>query len=204
MADRRSDHELLEQAQSGDRRALDQLLTRLAPQVWTIARRIMGSDADAADASQEALITIARGIGNFDGRSALTTWSHRVATNACLDELRRRNRRATPTDVVDEPGSDPSTPQGRLIDRLEIDRAIAMLSPEFRAVIVLREVMGHDYETIASLLAVPIGTIRSRLARARLQLAAELSDFSPGQRNVSDGAIVEPVDHLHPERLRDV
>ncbi|HYZ98191.1 MAG TPA: sigma-70 family RNA polymerase sigma factor, partial [Acidimicrobiales bacterium] len=83
-------------AQAGDRNALDTLLRRHHDRLWALCRRLAGNHADAEDALQDALIAIARGIRSYDGRAAFTTWSYRVATNACLDELRRRRRRPQP------------------------------------------------------------------------------------------------------------
>ena len=89
---------LVAASQRGDRDALDVLLRRHHDRILAVCRRVTGNAADAADASQEALMAIARGIGRFDGTSAFTTWAYRVATNASLDELRRRGRRPLPTD----------------------------------------------------------------------------------------------------------
>ena len=80
-------------AQGGDRGALDQLLRRHYDRVHAVCRRITGNDADAADAAQEAMIAIVRNLDRFDGRSSFGTWAYRIATNASLDELRRRKRR---------------------------------------------------------------------------------------------------------------
>ena len=93
------DASLAAAAAAGDRRALETLLERYADRVHAICRRIVVHPEDALDATQEALIAITRGIGRFDGRSAFTTWLYRVATNAALDELRRRSRRPVPWDA---------------------------------------------------------------------------------------------------------
>jgi RNA polymerase sigma-70 factor (ECF subfamily) len=91
-----TDAELVADAQRGDRDALDALLRRHHDRIRALARRLCGNDADAADATQEALISIVRGLPRFDQRAAFGTWAYRVATNACLDELRRRARRPRP------------------------------------------------------------------------------------------------------------
>ena len=83
-------------ARDGDRAALDSLLRRHHDRIAAVCRRLCGNDADAADATQEALIAIVRGLPRYDGRSAFSTWAYRVATNACLDELRRRGWRPVP------------------------------------------------------------------------------------------------------------
>lgn len=147
-----------------------------------MCRRLAGNEADALDATQEALISIARGIRHFDGRAALSTWIYRVATNACLDELRRRRRRPTPglPEDLDEAGgnggrraSASTTSAGieALPDRMAIDAALAELPDEFRAPVVLRDLCDLDYAEIAEVLGIPPGTVRSRIARGRAQLA---------------------------------
>jgi RNA polymerase sigma-70 factor (ECF subfamily) len=142
-----------------------------------VCRRLAGNDADALDATQEALIAIARGIRRFDGRAAFSTWAYRVATNACLDELRRRARRPTPGLPDDglgdrtEIGAAPSPGIDGLADRMAIDEALAALPEEFRAAVVLRDLCDLDYAEIAEVLGIPAGTVRSRIARGRRQLA---------------------------------
>lgn len=97
----RSDHDLARAASDGDRDALDTLLTRHVDRIHAVCRRICGPD-DAPDATQDALLSIARSIHRFDGRAAFTTWAHRIAVNASLDELRRARRRGVPaSDTID-------------------------------------------------------------------------------------------------------
>jgi RNA polymerase sigma-70 factor, ECF subfamily len=171
-----------------------------------------GNDADAHDALQEALIAITRGLRRFDGRAAFGTWAYRVATNACLDELRRRRRRPVPGALGDggSPGADGWVPSaedarsastgdrhdgdhrhegravapvgaasrpggdgglGAVADRLDLDACLARLPGEFRVAVVLRDVCDLDYAEIARVLNVPVGTVRSRIARGRARLA---------------------------------
>jgi RNA polymerase sigma-70 factor (ECF subfamily) len=165
-----SDNELVYAARTGDRRAMERLLRRHHDRIWTIARRILGNDADAADATQEALLAVVRGLPRFDGRSAFTTWLYRVVTNTCLDELRRRARRPRPVEVLPER----SQPDPDVADQIVIDAALRTLSPEFRAAVVLRDVIGLDYSSIAEVLEIPAGTVRSRIARGRASLAIHL------------------------------
>ncbi len=172
------DVQLIAAAQRGDRAALDQLLRRHYDRIHAVCRRITGSASDADDACQEALIKIVRSLPRFDGRSTFATWAYRIATNAALDELRRRKRRpslqavgdAAP-DVVDEAAS---RRVGRIDDQLAIDDALGTLSDDFRVVVVLRDVVDLDYQEIANVLDLPLGTVKSRIARARAQLADEL------------------------------
>jgi RNA polymerase sigma-70 factor (ECF subfamily) len=138
---------------------------------------LAGNDADALDATQEALLAIVRGLPRYDGRAAFTTWSYRVATNACLDELRRRSRRPDPG----LPETEAAVPAGepllddRVADRLDLDSALGQLALEFRAPVVLRDVAGLDYAEIAEVLDLRPGTVRSRIARGRAHLARALA-----------------------------
>ena len=90
-------------AADGDSAALDELLRSHTALVHGVCRRILGNPDDALDATQEALLAIARKIGSFDGRSKFSTWAYRVATNAALDEARRRGRRPVPSETLPEP-----------------------------------------------------------------------------------------------------
>ncbi len=137
-----------------------------------MCRRLAGNEADALDATQEALINISKRIDRFDGRSAFSTWAYRVATNACLDELRRRARRPTPGLPEHEPAVDgaPAFDAG-VAGRLDIEAALAELPAEFRAPVVLRDQLGMDYAEISEVLSIPPGTVRSRIARGRRRLA---------------------------------
>ena len=187
-------------AQAGDRGALDALLRRHHERLWRLCRRVVGNDHDAEDALQDALVAIARGIRRFDGRSAFSTWSYRVATNACLDELRRRRRRPRPgalgagfgdgevggtTSAVHDPlersdghrpvfGADDEQGAAAIaaVDgRLDVDAALAQLPHDFRVAVVLRDLCDLDYAEIGRVLDLPPGTVRSRIARGRGQLA---------------------------------
>lgn len=154
----------------------------------SLCRRLLGSDADADDATQEGLVAIARGLaaGRFDGRAAFGTWAYRVATNACLDELRRRGRRAGVAGEEEleralasattgaETGLD-----GAVAERLDVDAALRRLPLDFRAPVVLRDLCGLDYAEIAEVLAIPPGTVRSRIARGRAALVPLLGNPAP-------------------------
>ena len=182
--------------------------------VHALCRRMLGNDADALDATQDALVAAIRGLSRFDGRSSFGTWLYRVATNTCLDELRRRRRRPVTgiaydvAEVADELSSEVPGPfavparrgagpdrSGRaggsrdpadvVAARLDVDAALALLPIEFRTAVVLRDVCDLPYDEIAAVLDVPVGTVRSRIARARSALAAALK---PEARSISDQA----------------
>jgi RNA polymerase sigma-70 factor, ECF subfamily len=166
---------LIARAQSGSKEALDALLRCHFDRVYAVCRRITGNDADAADASQETLVRVVRGLGRFDARARFSTWVYRIAVNASLDEIRRRSRRPAAigidADAV-ETGGGPAS----VIDRLDIDSALQKVAPEFRAAVVLRDLCGMDYAEIARTLAIPVGTAKSRVARGRAVLARLLGD----------------------------
>ncbi len=187
--DRETEQRLITKAQAGDRNALDDLLRAHRPRIWGVCRRIVGSDSDAHDATQEACIAIMRHIGKFDGNAAFSTWVYRVATNASLDELRRRKRRPVATDDTQLEWSGNSDAHGasgasasreagfdrRIADRLQVDAALAKLPVEFRTAVVLRDLCDLDYGEIAAVLGIPIGTVRSRIARGRAALGPLLA-----------------------------
>lgn len=184
-----SDHELVEAAQGGDRRALDSLLRRHYPRIHLACSRILFDGADADDAAQNAMISIVRGLDSFDGRSAFSTWAYRIATNAALDEVRRRSRRPrgfgeNSPEVVDERASRGSS---AIDERDALERALRRLPPEFRTAVVLRDVLDLEYDAIAEILGVPIGTVRSRIARGRAGLAELLGNEAPDPRRQMDG-----------------
>jgi len=176
-----SDEALAAAANAGDRGALEVLLARHLDRVHAICRRVAGHPEDARDAAQEAMIAVVRGLHRYDGRSLFTTWLYRVATNAALDELRRRKRRPEPAELAeDRPGgaggAAASSVESVVAARLDVDSALAGLSPEFRAAVVLRDLCDLDYAEIAEVLDVPIGTVRSRIARGRAAIADALRE----------------------------
>ena len=183
------DTELVKKAQKGDQAAFDALLRRHYNQIYAICRRLAGNEADALDAAQEALITLVRRIDRFDGRSKFTTWMHRVVTNACLDELRRRGRRPVPSPVEDQPLAAVDRPGAETVsDRMDIDAALAQVPETFRVPVVLCDQLGLSYEDIAQELDIAPGTVRSRISRGRRRLAELLSGNpdDPGQRHTGE------------------
>lgn len=176
MTSTSSDPELVAAAMRGDRTANDQLLRQHQPMIWAICRRIVGDDHSAADAAQEAMISVVKNLNRFDGRSNIRTWIYRIATNAALDELRRRRRRPDPVshEVLAQGVSTTLAGTSQVDDRLLVDEALGTLSPEFRAAVVLRDLVDLDYAEIGELLGLPPGTVRSRIARGRRVLAEHL------------------------------
>ena len=146
----------------------------------------MGNDADAQDAAQNGSIAVIRGLAKFDGHSQFSTWSYRVVTNACLDELRRRGRFVARHELLGDDstakfdgavtasgmGHDPASD---VVDHLVISAALTAVPEDFRIVVVLRDICDLDYAEIARVLEIPPGTVRSRIARGRSALAAAIS-----------------------------
>lgn len=180
------DRELVEAARQGDRDAMELLLRRHHDRFHAIAVGIVGHH-DADDVAQAVLMSIVRHLDRFDGRARFTTWSHRIAVNASLDELRRRGRRPVPVELGDDRGPTreldhrPSAsksmmttstpdPSEALADRQVVVAALAQLDEEFRVPLVLAEYGALEYREIAEVLDLPIGTVRSRLSRARAML----------------------------------
>lgn len=169
------DGALVVAAQGGDRSAVETLLRRHQDRLYAVCRRLTGNDADAADACQDALIAIVRALPRYDGRAAFGTWAYRIATNAALDELRRRRRRPEPAETVGEGGGQAGG-TAAVEARLDVDAALAGLAPEFRAAVVLRDLCDLSYDEIAEVLEIPPGTVRSRIARGRAALAEALGE----------------------------
>lgn len=204
--DPRSDLELVDRARGGDRAALDALLRRHHTRLHLLCRRLCADRGDAEDATQEALIAIVRGLPRYDGRAAFTTWSYRVTTNACLDQLRRRSRRpipaevgsdgAEPTPLLDDRAArDDADPEVRALvaeGRTQLQAALAALPEEFRVPVVLRDVADLDYAEIADLLGLAPGTVRSRISRGRARLARALPELRAGTGNHGGGTDVRP------------
>ncbi len=191
---REDDIRLVAAAQRGERNAMDTLLRKHYGYIAAITRRVTNNEADAADATQNALIAVAKGIHKFDSTSAFTTWLHRVATNAALDELRRRKRRPEPVSLGAQTRDDEGTQErairnrlaaldinlDRIDDRTGIDGALAQIPFDFRAPVMLRDLCGLDYAEIAEVLGIPAGTVRSRIARGRAALAPLLRPMLEG------------------------
>lgn len=186
-------------ARAGNPTALEELLLSHYDRVHALCRRMLANRQDAEDATQQSLLLAVRSLSSFDGRSSFGTWMYRIATNTCLDELRRRRRRLTPGFAVhrfadedhespEQPGGAGADPADTAADRVDVDSALASLPSEFRAAVVLRDACDLTYEEIAVVLDVPVGTVRSRIARGRSALADLLSATSrSGNRAPASG-----------------
>jgi RNA polymerase sigma-70 factor (ECF subfamily) len=165
--ERETDDALVMRARAGDALALETLLDRHTDRIHAVCRLTLDNPEDALDATQEALIAVARGIVHFDGRSAFTTWLYRVATNAALDEGPAHSAPSTADEVMHERAGDVS-PEDAVAARIDLDATLDAAPEEFRLAVVLRDV--YD------VLGVPPGTVRSRIARGRAALRDELGN----------------------------
>lgn len=182
---------LITSAQRGDLDAFNTLILHYQDIVFNTALRILGDEDQAADAAQEAFISAFRAIKSYRGGS-FKAWLLRTVTNACYDELRRQKRRPTTPlepetedgDEMDSPRwlADPSLSPEQQNDADELEHAIQhclnALPTDFRTVVVMADIEGLDYTEVAAAVRAPLGTIKSRLARARLRLRECLQGYA--------------------------
>jgi RNA polymerase sigma-70 factor (ECF subfamily) len=181
---------LILDAQHGNLEAFNSLVLAYQDALYNTALRILGDEDLAEDAAQEAFLSAFRALNSYRGGS-FRAWLLRTVTNACYDELRRKKRRPTTPlepetadgEDVESPRwlADPSTSPEESLDQAELEHAIQHclenLPTDFRTVIVLADIQGLDYTEIATVVRTPLGTIKSRLARARLRLRECLQGF---------------------------
>lgn len=182
---------LVQSAQHGDLEAFNFLVDRYQSLLFRIAVRMLGDEEDSADATQLAWISAFRNLNGFRGGN-FRTWLARVVVNTCYDEIRRRHRRhEVPLLQVDTDGeeieadswfADPAPGVEQIVDAKEfekvVDHCLQSLAPVYRTMLVLVDIEGLSYEEAAIAARVPMGTVRSRLARARLALRERLQEHS--------------------------
>ncbi|MGB0514718.1 MAG: RNA polymerase sigma factor RpoE [Wenzhouxiangellaceae bacterium] len=179
MGERETDQLLVERVQKGDKRAFDLLVGKYQHKIVSLISRYVSDHAEALDVAQEAFIKAYRAIGRFRGDSAFYTWMYRIAINTAKNHLVSQSRRPPAADIdaqdaeqfqVDTRLKDRGSPEHELL-REEIERtineAISDLPEDLRVAITLREMEGMSYEDIATTMDCPIGTVRSRIFRAR-------------------------------------
>lgn len=174
---------LIKKAQKGDSDAFEILIEKYFKSIYNIAYRMANNQDDASDMTQEIMIKLFKNLGSFKGNSKFSTWVYRVASNTCLDELKKLNRHNHTSlnaeydtgdgEVVFEAEDTSPTPD-KVAEQRELKQivasAIAKLNPDHRAVVVLRDIRGLSYEEIARVLNCSEGTVKSRLNRARTSL----------------------------------
>lgn len=169
-----SDEELVRAfTAEGNHDALEALLKRHQNSVYGLAYRILGNRDDALDATQDVFIAVFRKARSFRYEAAFATWLYRLTVNACRDLNRKRARTPTPVAEIEAPTSSHlESAEGRL----EAERLLRLLPEDQRAVALLRDLYGLSYQEISEATGVPLGTVKSRLARARMALADALAE----------------------------
>ena len=178
----------------GDANAFETLVLEYEKNVYNIALRMTGNSEDAADMTQEAFIKAYNSLQSFGGDSKFSVWLYRIVSNVCLDFLRSKNRRPTVSlsvedddgedtqlDVADESQS-PELLLDRKLTRESVRRGLDSLPPDYRQILLLREIQGLSYDEIAQALSLEVGTVKSRIFRARKRLCTFLIDDG----NISD------------------
>ena len=173
---------LVARLRAGEQEAYREIVDAYRDRIITVVARVAGPGADAEDLAQDAFLKAFAALDRFDGRSALFTWIYRIAVNTARDWVDYRRRRPVvplegtfggPSEPVDQ-----GIPPGELAERDElraaVREAVERLAEPFRTTLILREMEGHSYEEVAEILGVSIGTVESRLFRARVKLRALL------------------------------
>lgn len=202
----------LTRLKQGDIGALARVFELFALRVHRLSRRMIGNQADAEDVTQEVFLRVFEQAGKFDGRCRFSTWLYRLAVRHCLNRIKQRDRRtAAESRAHDhaERNREPMvrSPSERLVVQDElvlVDQLLASLPPHYRACIVLREIEDLSYAQIAELLEIPVGTVMSRLARARQSLRARLAESReerPLAGNSPARAVVQNTEEQTPHDL---
>ncbi len=197
-----SEEQLIRRAQQGDNGAFEELLLLHQKKVYNLCLRMSANPDDALDLSQEAFLRAWRSLGQYQFEANFSTWLFRLTSNICIDFLRRKKRRQETSltesyDDSDEgaelsvPDAQPGPEQQAITNetKIELARAMEQLSPEHREILQLRVIEDLQYEQIADILGVRVGTVKSRLARARLSFRKILK-----AGNYFDSASSEPVE----------
>jgi RNA polymerase sigma-70 factor (ECF subfamily) len=194
-----SDETLIQRILDGDAYAFEQLVERYQQKVFNIAFRMSGNHEDALDLSQESFLRAYRALHRFKGQSAFSTWLFRIVNNTCIDALRKRKRQplvvmSTDSSIETEegeyqiefPAPEGENPEEQTLNkelREQVQLALSRLSEEHRLALVLRDIEGYSYEEIAELLELNIGTVKSRINRARVAIREEIGSMEQLREN---------------------
>ncbi|HBZ96438.1 MAG TPA: hypothetical protein DEO57_01170 [Phycisphaerales bacterium] len=195
--DSSAEETLLDAWFAGNEEAMADLLTCFKPRVWSICWRTLGHHEDAADLTQDVMVKVILGLEGFDRRSKFSTWVYRIAVNACMSHLRKQKLRRHPS--LDAPAGDGagerSTSRGNQLASMEpgpaadvehvddlraLEAALGQLDEEQRLLILLRDRQGIEYVQLAEIFGVPVGTIKSRIFRARSALCERMEERGTG------------------------
>ncbi len=182
-----TDREIIALCKKGDREAFNELILKYQNQVFNIAYGMLSNYEDASDAAQEVFIKIYRGIPSFREQASFTTWMYRICSNVCSDILRKRQRRGIHISIDSDEDENPTAhlPSDKPgpAEQLEqserqraVREAIGTLRSEYREIIVYCDIEQMSYEEAAKILRCPVGTVKSRLNRARNALRKKLSE----------------------------
>jgi RNA polymerase sigma-70 factor, ECF subfamily len=185
MTTGQDDAALLAKVVEGDHDAFATLMRRHEDRVFAVCVRIMGNRTAALDATQETFLTLYRKASQYRATAAVGTWLYRISVNTCYDLLRKERRR--PSEAMPS-YLDPADPRAEddytsVELRPSVEAALATLTPDFRAVVVLSDIEGMSLPEVAETLEIPVGTVKSRLFRARRQLAGVLGNLSDGSEH---------------------
>ena len=183
-----NERELIARLQQRDEAAFEELIRQYEKKVYTLCFRMCGSSEDAEEAAQDTFLALWRGIDRFRQESSLSTWIYRLASNACIDTLRRRKKQNAVSlddeelfiDAVDPSPQPQETAERREVQRL-LQKGLLSLPEEYRKVLILREIEGLSYTEIAESASLELGTVKSRISRGR----ALLRNFLSGSGNFS-------------------
>ena len=191
---REQEYLIVQRVLEGDTNAFEELVLEYEKKVYNVALRMLNNSEDAADMTQEAFIKAYNSLQSFRGDSKFSVWLYRIVSNVCLDFLRSKNRRPTVSlsvedddgedaqlDVADESQS-PELLLDRKLTRDSVRRGLDSLPPDYRQILLLREIQGLSYDEIAQALSLGVGTVKSRIFRARKRLCTFLIDDG----NISD------------------
>lgn len=177
------ERELIARLQKRDEAAFEELIRQYEKKVYTLCFRMCGNSEDAEEAAQDAFLALWRGIDRFRQESSLSTWIYRLATNACIDTLRRRKKQSGSVslddeelfvDAVDTSPQPQETVEHRETQKL-LQEGLSALPEEYRKVLILREIEGLSYTEIAESASIELGTVKSRISRGRSLLRNFLS-----------------------------
>lgn len=181
--------QLVRKSREGDITAFEELIRSYEKRIFNIALKMVGNREDASDIAQEVCIKIFKSIGKFKEDSSFSTWVYRITSNVCVDQLRKRKNNVIPLAVSGEDGEYelPVADRDRLPDEIVESKetsalvrgCIQELPPEHKVIIVLRDIYGYRYEEIAKILNLSMGTVKSRLNRARGMLKDKIKSMEP-------------------------
>ena len=183
-----ADRELIRRYLAGDVDAFETLMQAHENRVFSICLRMLRNRDAALDATQDTFLTVFRKADRYKEQAAFSTWLYRVTVNTCYDHLRREKRKRTePMPEHFDPDDPRSADPLRAVElRPDIEEALARIPPEFRAATILVDLAGMSLEGAADTLEIPIGTVKSRVFRARRLLAEELGNLGPPKKHLRE------------------